>query len=154
MYSIINNPTKSLTLNAPIEMVEQAMDNMQKTLSKVNINNITFDKKMGLTNQYEFSASEPLSMGSQVLVNIQALEGKTQLNMEVRRKMGAFNTSVEIQLAGQHMDKILKGIELYLNPPSEEEVKQQAQINETANNASTFITILGVGLVILYIVAL
>lgn len=154
MYSIINNPTKSIVLNAPIEMVEKALDSIQQTLSKVNINNLTLDKKVSLTNSYELSASEPLSMGSQVLVNIQPQDGKTQLNMEVRRKMGAFNTSVEIQLAGQHMDKVLKAIELYLNPPSEEEVQKQAQINESANNISMVATFIVVAAFVLYIVAL
>jgi hypothetical protein len=36
--------------------------------------------------------------------------GKTQINIEVRRKMGAFDQSYEIQQANQHIQEMFNGI--------------------------------------------
>jgi len=59
-------------------------------------------------NQYTYQSTEFLSLGVFIDINLSAVsESKTDITIEVRRKIGAFDQSSEITLANQHIQNMV-----------------------------------------------
>ena len=84
-------------------------------------------------NQYTLEASEFLSLGVFIDINLNEVSPtKTEINIEVRRKLGAFDTWVEVQNANEHIQNLINAISKALTSPNGqvEEVKQKSYVPE------------------------
>ena len=69
-------------------------------------NKYKFSKANEIFNQYTFESSEFLSLGVYVDINLNKItEDKTEITVEIRRKIGTFNQSYEITNANEHIEK-------------------------------------------------
>lgn len=124
MIGAIPNPTKKVVIDFPINQVKDGVLNISKVYQKYRIN-----KQNPMFNQYTLEASEFLSLGVFIDINLnQISENKTEVIIEVRRKMGAFDTWVEVQNANEHIQKMIEGLSITLTSPVGEiqQVKQES----------------------------
>lgn len=120
----IPNPKKSTIVDFPIERIKQSVQN----ISLVN-NKYKFTKANEIFNQYTYEALEFLSLGIFADINLNSLaENKTEITVEIRRKIGSFNQAHEVTKANEHLDKIFTAI-ANLTAKSPEEI-------ETLKNAT------------------
>ena len=96
------NPVKSTTVNFPIAKLDEAVRHIS-----------VVDKKFKLVNsnpafnQYTYEASEFLSLGAQVVIDLNEITSeKTEIKLEVRRIIGTFDQPHEVALASGHIDKL------------------------------------------------
>jgi hypothetical protein len=122
MIGAIANPTKKVTIDFPISLVKDGVRNISKVYKKY-----TMEKENPMFNQFTLQASEFLSLGVFIDINLsEPSPNKTEINIEVRRKMGAFDEWIEVQNANEHIQKILDGLSRTLTNPNVQvqEVKQ------------------------------
>lgn len=129
---MIPNPTKSITLNLPIDKVDKIVGYLpQHILSKhLNMGGYTFSKREKLFDDivYEISKLEALSLGVVITITLSKIdEDKTQVTIEIRRAMGAFDRPFEVQMATEHMNNILKGLSFGSDPNNYEKIKNTYQ---------------------------
>lgn len=102
----IPNPKKSTIVDFPLERIKLSVQN----INLVN-KNYKFTKSNEIFNQYTFEALEFLSLGVYVDVNLNSIsEFKTEITVEVRRKVGSFNQPHEVTKANEHLSKIFESI--------------------------------------------
>lgn len=102
----IPNPKKSTIVDFPIERIKLSVQN----ISLVN-NKYKFTKANEIFNQYTYEALEFLSLGVFADINLNSLaENKTEITVEIRRKIGSFNQAHEVTKANEHLDKIFASI--------------------------------------------
>lgn len=122
MIGAIANPTKKVTIDFPISLVKDGVRNITKVYKKY-----TMEKENPMFNQFTLQASEFLSLGVFIDINLsEPSPNKTEINIEVRRKMGAFDEWIEVQNANEHIQKIFDGLSRTLTNPNVQvqEVKQ------------------------------
>jgi hypothetical protein len=129
MIGAIPNPKKTLSIDFPLSKVKETV---------VLITNTT-DKKYKLTskneilNLFTFEALEFLSLGVFIDVSLSSVsETKTQIEIEVRRKVGAFDKSYEVTKANEHITKVLELISMAVVLTDEQIEKQKANIASIA----------------------
>ena len=106
MIGAIPNPTKSLTIEFPIDRVKIAARNINKVMSFCH-----FREENDLFNTYKFSRSEFLSFGAIINIHLKKVdENNTQIDIEIARQMGAFDDWVEVSKANRHLDETIKAI--------------------------------------------
>ncbi len=70
-------------------------------------NKYKFTKANEIFNQYTYEALEFLSLGVFIDINLNVVDAnKTEITLEVRRKIGTFNHSHEITKANEHLSKV------------------------------------------------
>ena len=117
--SMIPNPKKTVVIDFSIAEIKQAIVKIPSQFDK----NYTLDKQNDLLNQFTFSATEFLSLGVYVDINLNYVtETKTSIEIEVRRKIGAFDQTFEVQKANQHIQKLFTGISTLLTKQKQIEV--------------------------------
>lgn len=124
MIGAIANPTKKVTIDFPIGQVKDGVKNISKVYKKYRMTN-----ENPMFNQYTYEATEFLSLGVFIDINLTSQgDNRTEVNIEVRRKMGAFDTWVEVQNANEHIQKIIDGLSKLLTNPNMEvkEVKEES----------------------------
>lgn len=122
MIGAITNPTKKVTMEMSLERVKNLILNISKVHKKYKLNS-----QNPIFNQYTFEASEFLSLGVYIDINLTEVNAtRTEINIEVRRKIGAFDTWVEVQNANEHIQKILNGIS-NLSTGNFKEVEEQSK---------------------------
>ena len=121
----IPNPKKTITIEFSIEQV-------MKSIPKINA---ASDTKYNLTeinaifNQVTLDCVEFLSLGVFIDFNlVKKSDTSTEITMEIRRKIGSFDTDVEVQNANYHFTDLIK----YL---SEIIVLSDADFNKKYSNA-------------------
>ena len=121
----IPNPQKSTQVDFPIERVKLSVQN----ISLIN-NKYKFTSSNEIFNQYTFEALELLSLGVFIDINLNSLgENKTEITVEIRRKIGSFNQSYEVTRANEHLVKIFDCIaKLTMKSPEEIEELKNATI--------------------------
>ena len=118
----IPNPKKSIQVDFPIEKIKKSILNIQ-LLNK----NYKFSTSNEIFNQFTFESSEFLSVGVFLDFHLNAInENKTEINLEIRRKLGSFNQPVEITNANNHIDKLFKYI-AQLTSMSNDEIESLKQ---------------------------
>jgi hypothetical protein len=124
MNTAIANPTKSLSLNFPVDVVRDVVKNLVNHLSEKDYNGYTKETDDDIISRYKFAKSEFLSLGSYINIMIDGDENKTTVNIEMSRKMGAYDNWVEVSNANRQMTEVLEAISYGLNP-NKEEVKSE-----------------------------
>lgn len=122
--SMIPNPKKTVVIDFSITEIKNAIVKIPSQFDK----NYTLDKQNDLLNQFTFSATEFLSLGVYVDINLNYVtETKTSIEIEVRRKIGAFDQTFEVQKANQHIQKLFTGISTLLTKQKQNAVTVDAQ---------------------------
>jgi hypothetical protein len=104
MLHAIPNPKKNLSLDLSLDKVKTGVER----ISRLSNNKYKFTKSNAVFNQYTYEASEFLSLGVVIDINLSSInENKTDITIEIRRKVGTFNQPNEVTLANQHFDKII-----------------------------------------------
>jgi hypothetical protein len=128
MNTAIANPTKSLSLNFPIDVVKDVVKNLVNHLSAKGYNGYTKETDDDIISRYKFAKSEFLSLGSYINIMIDGDDTKTTVSIEMSRKMGAYDNWVEVSNANRQMTEVLEAISYGLNP-NKEEVKLESVHN-------------------------
>lgn len=122
----IPNPKKSIQIDFPIEKVKQSVKNISLINKKYKVFNFN-----EVINQYSYESYEFLSFGVYLDIHLNSInENKTEINIEIRRKIGSFDKSHEITNANEHIAKTLNAISVLLTKSPEE-------INSLQNNFQT-----------------
>lgn len=112
----IPNPKRSTIVDFPIERIKHSVLNINLINNKYKLS-----KANEIFNQYTYEAFEFLSLGIFADINLNSLaENKTEITVEVRRKMGSFNQAHEVTKAHEHLDKIFSCIANLTAKSSEE----------------------------------
>jgi hypothetical protein len=100
----VPNPTKKITIDFPIEQVKKALGRIP----------VVSDEKYSITNinvafnQYTLETLEFLSAGVFIDFNLLSLsDTRTEISIEVRRKIGSFDQSYEITNANNHINDLV-----------------------------------------------
>lgn len=128
MIGAIPNPTKKVTIDFTIDQVKNTVLTIPKVYKKYRV-----QSQNPMFNQYTLEASEFLSLGVFIDINLNEVSStKTEINIEVRRKLGAFDTWVEVQNANEHIQNLINAISKALTSPNGqvEEVKQKSYVPE------------------------
>jgi len=120
MNTAITNPTKSLSLNFPVEVVRDVVKNLVNHLSEKGYKGYTKETEDDIISRYKFAKSEFLSLGSYINIMIDGDETKTTVNIEISRKIGAYDSWVEVSNANSQMTEVLEAISYGLNPNKED----------------------------------
>jgi hypothetical protein len=114
--SAIPNPKKSTIVDFPIERIKLSVQNINLVNDKYK-----FTKANEIFNQYTYEALEFLSLGVFIDINLNSLDAnKTEITVEIRRKIGSFNQAHEITKANEHLDKVFTCIANLTSKSSEE----------------------------------
>lgn len=112
----IPNPKKSTIVDFPLDRIKLSVQN----ISLVN-NKYKFTKANEIFNQYTYEALEFLSLGVFIDINLNSIDpNKTEITVEVRRKIGSFNQAHEVTKANEHLDKVFACIANLTSKSSEE----------------------------------
>lgn len=104
MIGVISNPKKTITIDFPLEKVKIGVERLDKLSRKFK-----FTKSNPVFNQTTFEASELLSFGVYIDINLSSLsENKTEITIEVRRKLGSFDKSFEVTHANEHIENLIE----------------------------------------------
>lgn len=128
----IPNPKKSTQVDFPTERVKLSVENIHLINNKYK-----FTSANAIFNQYTFEALEFLSLGVFIDINLNSVsENKTEITVEVRRKLGSFNQSHEVTKANEHLVKIFDAIAKLTTMSLEEidELKKPKQNIKTITN--------------------
>jgi hypothetical protein len=128
MIGAIANPTKKVTIDFPMSQVKDAVLTTPKVFKKYRV-----ESQNPMFNQYTLEASEFLSLGVFIDINLtEVTPNKTEISIEVRRKLGAFDNWVEVQNANEHIQNIITAISKALTSPNGQvqEVKQKSYVPE------------------------
>lgn len=142
MINAIPNPTKSITVNFPINVIRNATKNIDKVMQFCHFRegNDTF-------NYYKFSRNEFLSMGAFINISLSEVSNtQTKIDIEIARKVGAFDEWVEVQKAGKHIDETINAIS-YIIKNGVPVQKQQSSQPQSAGDTIATIVGLVIGIV-------
>lgn len=131
----IPNPKKSTQVDFPIERVKTSVLNIALINDKYK-----FSSSNEIFNQYTYEALEFLSLGVFIDINLNKLgEDKTEIIVEVRRKIGTFNQSHEVTNANNHLTKIYECIAKLtaMNVEEIQNLKNQKNIQKTSISDNT-----------------
>ena len=105
MIGAIPNPKKSFDIDFDSKEV------FEKTQFLPSITKFKFHSKNEVLKTYRFESLEFMSFGVWVDISISSIaEGKTKIEIEILRKIGAFDKSYEVSEAGRHIVEISEGI--------------------------------------------
>jgi hypothetical protein len=141
---MIPNPKKEVQVDYPIGDVKSAFQKFPQVNGKYTLESYNEIMKM-----FQFSSFEFMSLGVFVDVSLnQISETKTKIDIEVKRKVGAFDEWYEVQQANTHIDTILKDVsEIILNPNIE--VSTTSQKSQTNKNLAWKVLGWVIGLIVL-----
>lgn len=131
----IPNPTKKITLNFSLEQVK-------KTILRIPVMSYPKYKltsKNDIINLITLECFELLSLGVYVDLTLNSLEdNKTEINIEVRRKLGSFDESIEVQKASEHIINLINmiGSEVITMSDDEFNTKYSANITKIHSDIS------------------
>jgi hypothetical protein len=110
---MIANPKKQATVNFTVDEVNSAFSKIVKINKKYTLQ--SHNAVMGI---FTLSALEFLSVGVYIDLSSRMIsQNQTEITIEVRRKIGAFDEAVEVQNANKHIEILLSDItELLSNP--------------------------------------
>ncbi|HMG16616.1 MAG TPA: hypothetical protein VK590_14260 [Saprospiraceae bacterium] len=102
MIGAIPNPKKSFHIERPIAIVLESIEYIPFLTTDYKLTRLN-----PTLNQITFEASELLSFGVYIDINYMSVnETRTQVEIEIRRKVGSFDKSYEVTLANNHIVNI------------------------------------------------
>lgn len=150
----ISNPKKNLTVDLPIEQVKKGVKNVYLINNKFK-----FTSSNEVFNQYTFEILEFLSLGVYIDINLSSInENKTEIIIEVRRKIGVFDQNHEVTKANNHIqlfiENLSKSIVLTDLEINQLELESKESSNEVTNakksNISQIVLIVLILLIIIF----
>jgi len=159
MRNAIPNPTRKVTVNFSIDKVKQAIKDYPLFKQKKTYRMFETHETM---NFFILETLEFLSLGVYIDVNLNEVsETKTEIAVEVRRKLGAFDEWYEVQYAGDHINNLITGLGQLLEKPNlgetlraqnvEKEAQLEAEKGKTPVGLAVFVG-LAVGFLFLVII--
>lgn len=119
----IPNPKKILNVDFPLDRVKESVKNITLLNSKYRVHSSN-----EIFNQYTYESYEFLSLGVYIDINLNSIsENKTEITVEIRRKMGTFNESHEVTHANQHIVNIVNYIAKLTIMSADEMIKLKSQ---------------------------
>jgi hypothetical protein len=110
MIGVVPNPKKSVTIQFPFDDVKEGVKYIPDMFPKYSLFNSN-----EVMNIYTFSATETLSVGVYIDVAVVKLtDTTTQLDIEIRRKIGAFDSMHEVHHANTHIQNIITLVSNFL----------------------------------------
>ena len=126
MIGALPNPKKTITIDFPISKLNQTI-----VLIPLKDKTYKFTSKNDVFNLYTFEATELLSLGVFIDISLSEIsENKTTIEIEIRRKIGVFDKSHEINNANTHISKILELISLCVTL-TDEKIESLTKITST-----------------------
>jgi hypothetical protein len=124
----VENLTKSVVVNFGINEVAAAVYNFPNYFDKA----YTLRTINDVMNIYTFSALETLSLGVYIDITLKNLTAdKTEIHIEIRRKVGSFDEAHEVENANTHMSNVLEAISVFLkNPNYNAPAKSAGSVND------------------------
>lgn len=118
----IPNPKKTITVDFPLDKIKESARNISLLHPKYR-----FYNSNEVFNQYTYEATEFLSWGVYMYINLNSISSnKTEITIEIVRKIGAFDYASEAADANMHIDWLIH----YL---SQLAVMSSAQITDIKN---------------------
>jgi len=112
MFGAIANPKKTIAVDFSLEKVKVGIER----INKISNNKYKVTKSNPTFNQTTLEATEFLSLGVFIDVNLSAVnESKTEITIEIRRKVGAFDQAHEVTKANQHIESLFETIAKGIN---------------------------------------
>ena len=127
MIGVIPNPTKKIVINYPINKVKESVINIPNVLQFCH-----FRECNEVFNTYTFSRNEFLSAGVFIDVTLTPVDNRCEVEIVVRRKIGAFDEWVEVQKANKHIEEFMNTIGSILTNG----VPLKQQVNEVKSDFS------------------
>lgn len=104
MLGAISNPKKSLVIDFSIEKLKSTVEFIPLLNSKYKLNS-----KNEILNSYTFEALEFLSLGIFADISFSRQdESRTEISIEIRRKIGAFDQAHEVSKANDHISALFE----------------------------------------------
>jgi hypothetical protein len=104
MIGVISNPKKTISVDFPLDKVKIGVERIDTFTKKYK-----FTKSNPIFNQTTFEATELLSLGVYIDINLSSLnDNKTEITIEIRRKIGSFDQSHEVTKANQHIENLFE----------------------------------------------
>lgn len=104
MLFAIPNPQKKFSIDFSIEKVKIGVERIPLISTKFKL--VT---KNDVINQFTFEALEFLSLGVFVEINLSRIEeNRTEVNIEIKRKVGSFNQAHEVTNANNHLSNLVE----------------------------------------------
>lgn len=126
MLGAIPNPKKSLVIDFTITAVKSTIEFIPLLNAKYK-----FSSKNEVLNSYTFEALEFLSLGIFADISLSKLdESRTEITIEIRRKIGAFDQAHEVSKANDHIAALFELISKCI-------VLSEAEIKELETKKST-----------------
>jgi hypothetical protein len=111
MIGVLPNPKRSFQIEKPVAEVKTALEHLPLYTTKYKLY-----KANPTLNQFTFEASEFLSLGVYIDINYFLVNDiRTEVVIEIRRKIGSFDQSHEVSLANTHIETITDLISTSLN---------------------------------------
>ena len=132
MIGVIPNPKKVFTIPFSISETYNALKSIPNLNTKYSLNklNETF-------NSCVFETTELLSLGVYIDFNLNEIsENKTEVTIEVRRKLGSFDKSHEVTLANNHIADLVDTLSNIVGKTDAEIQTNIKENNETAINSA------------------
>ena len=119
MIGVIPNPKKNIIIDKDINSIKESISLISLLHPKYKTTSSD-----DMLKQYTFEATELLSLGVYIDINITSLEeDKTDVSVEIRRKIGSFDKSHEVTNANGKIQKVFELISKGLQM-SEDDVAQ------------------------------
>lgn len=110
-WGMVPNPKKSFIVDLPIKDVSNILDNFLPILREIKSGYEMFSKNK-LAKMWTLEKLELLSLGVYIDISLEKVnENETRVEIEVRRKVGSFDSSFEIQMANEHISNIIKALD-------------------------------------------
>jgi hypothetical protein len=104
MIGAISNPKKSLAVDFSIDKLKSTVEFIPLLNAKYK-----FSSKNEILNTYTFEALEFLSLGIFADISFSKQdESRTEITIEIRRKIGAFDQAHEVSKANDHIAKLFE----------------------------------------------
>lgn len=151
MLGAIPNPKRTQSLDFSIQQINLAIDRVSKFSKKYK-----FTKSNPVFNQTTLEAFEFLSVGVFIDISLSSItDTKSEITIEVRRKIGSFDQSYEVTNANKHLEnlfdllaKVILLDDTKFNELVEEENNKVAEDKRATRY--TILVILGITVVILF----
>jgi hypothetical protein len=126
MFGAIPNPKKTISIDKPLSVVKDIIPLITQINPKYKSNSTN-----EILNLYTLEATEFLSLGVYIDIALSSQsENKTEINVEIKRKVGSFDQSHEVNKANEHIKLIFEAIGNLLQ-------KNEAEINQLKEQQKT-----------------
>jgi len=140
MNGVISNPKKSFELDFDTESIMNTLKFIPALNTKYKLTSSN-----NLLKTYRFEALEFISLGIYADINVSSItESKSKIEIEISRKVGAFDQAHEVSKANTHITVLATLITrcLELTPEQQQQMQEQSTTNTMENPAQSKVTMI------------